>query len=273
MLACLAACGGGGGAPARCDPTAPFGAPVSLALNTTFNDEGAHLSPDELTIYFSSDRAGTPDAYDLYVATRASRDDEFGAPTKLAGASSDTTSERRPTVSADGLRLYALGTDFPYDILTSTRADTSADFGPLTVESSLSAGSNDYNPYLSRTGVMWFTSDRDFGPGAIYRAAASGDSFATPVMQDVPMGGVTPVASDDELTMYFAYVDGTGTHAAVATRASADDPQFASPTPIASLASRNAWATWVSEDDCVLYYMEQTNQSTGYDLGYVMRGN
>jgi hypothetical protein len=65
----------------RCNPTAPFGAPVPLTnLNSPGNDAGAWLTADELTLYFASDRSGGVGSFDIYVATRTSIDAVFSSP-------------------------------------------------------------------------------------------------------------------------------------------------------------------------------------------------
>src|SRR5215470_1941714 len=72
-------------APRRCSPTAPFQSPVKLAaIDTADSDENAWLSPDELTLYFSSTRTGTLGGYDIFMATRANRDANFGHVTPVA---------------------------------------------------------------------------------------------------------------------------------------------------------------------------------------------
>src|SRR5262249_27008265 len=87
----LAGCGAGadmpdGGPQARCSPTAPFGTPKPLmSLNTPNNDEQPCLSLDELTIYFSRDGNGS---YDIYQATRASKDVAFANVGPVAGVNS-----------------------------------------------------------------------------------------------------------------------------------------------------------------------------------------
>ena len=69
-LLLLAACGSSGHKPdamidagPRCMPTAPFGAPVPVAgLDSTFDDQGARLTADELTVVFARSRtSGTSD--------------------------------------------------------------------------------------------------------------------------------------------------------------------------------------------------------------------
>jgi Tol biopolymer transport system component len=52
----------------RSERDRPFGAPLPLAINSTFQDGDAHLSPDGCTLYFASTREGSGD-YDLYVTS------------------------------------------------------------------------------------------------------------------------------------------------------------------------------------------------------------
>lgn len=78
-----------------CDAMAPFGpAAFPDGINQPgTNDEGARLSPDELTAYFHSDRGATRD---IYVATRARRADRFAAPQRLSISSSARDPLDRP---------------------------------------------------------------------------------------------------------------------------------------------------------------------------------
>lgn len=82
----------------RCNPTASFGAPVAITeINTGgARDESASLSPDELTVYFSSNRTGTLGGYDIFMATRASKTAMWSNIVPVTGVN-----------TADGLTMYA----------------------------------------------------------------------------------------------------------------------------------------------------------------------
>src|SRR5258705_13999914 len=74
-----------------CAFSTPFDAPVLVAgVNTTADEDNGSLSPDELTIYFASNRPdpNRPDSssqsYGVYVADRDSPPDPRGAPTFLS---------------------------------------------------------------------------------------------------------------------------------------------------------------------------------------------
>src|SRR5262245_14197671 len=95
-------------APPRCNPASAFATETALTkLNENGrSSEGARLTPDELTIYFSSSRDGGQGGYDVYYSTRASRDDAFVEVHPVPGVNSSAHS-RYPSVSGDGLYLYA----------------------------------------------------------------------------------------------------------------------------------------------------------------------
>jgi hypothetical protein len=81
-----------------------------LALNEPNADECcAFLSPDGLTFYYTSDRAGGAGWYDLYKATRGTTDQEFGNVVAMSEINS-AGGEVLPFLSSDGLIL--LFTDF-----------------------------------------------------------------------------------------------------------------------------------------------------------------
>lgn len=63
------------------------------------------VTPDELTLYFGSNRPGGAGNYDIYQATRPTVADGFGAP--IALASLNTASLDAPSwISEDGCELY-----------------------------------------------------------------------------------------------------------------------------------------------------------------------
>ena len=74
----------------------------SSAVNTAAVDGCASHSRDGLTIVFNSSRAGNQD---LYMATRASTSEGFGAPVALPAPINGSSNEACPTL-ANGNRLY-----------------------------------------------------------------------------------------------------------------------------------------------------------------------
>jgi len=85
----------------------PFGPPVNMAeLNTGYHDFSPNLSPDGLTIFFSSDRPGGRGDMDLWMATRATQTAPFGKPLNLGSTINSGSGDFCPCPSSDGLSLY-----------------------------------------------------------------------------------------------------------------------------------------------------------------------
>src|SRR5256885_11970971 len=71
-------------------------------INTAAVDGCSSLSPDGLTIVFNSNRTGN---FDLYMATRSSKTEGFGAPVSLPEPVNSSANESCATI-ATGKRLY-----------------------------------------------------------------------------------------------------------------------------------------------------------------------
>src|SRR5690606_27196387 len=70
--------------------------------NTTSNEWAPTLSPDGLTLMFSSDRAGNED---IYISVRSSTDDPFGPPDPVLALNSNAV-ETSAVIMRDGRSVY-----------------------------------------------------------------------------------------------------------------------------------------------------------------------
>jgi hypothetical protein len=109
--------------------------PVNLGapVNSSVNDMNAALSPDELSLYFVSLRAGGLGGADIWVSRRDSRDSPWEEPVDLGPNVNSSGLEASPTVSADGHLLF-FSSDRPggqgsNDIYVARRADKNDDLG------------------------------------------------------------------------------------------------------------------------------------------------
>ncbi|HET8713802.1 MAG TPA: hypothetical protein VFM23_09005 [Gemmatimonadales bacterium] len=112
--------------------------PVSLgpAINSEFNDQQAALSKDGLTLYFASNRPGTPGAgpnNDIWVARRECLECAFGEPANLGAPVNTPGNDAAPALSRDEHWLFIL-TDRPgglgsADIWAAYRENVNDDFG------------------------------------------------------------------------------------------------------------------------------------------------
>lgn len=267
---------------ARCNPTAAFGQPVAVAgVNTSSNDTTPFLTPDELTIYFSSNRPGGVGGNDIYTATRSSPTGAFGTPALVNGVNL-ADNESRPVLNASGLTLYAevrRGAGTPYHIERATRQNTSASFGAFSAVAAVNSTSNDVAPtILPDESAMYIVSGRG-GNADIWRASGSGGTWLTPVLAtgtnlSSTDGEDYPAVAPDDLTIFFASgrPGGVGsTDIWVATRSSVAQG-FLQPVNLTAVNSAGGdWPGWVSPDGCVLYFMRE-NGAAGQDIFVAQRG-
>lgn len=88
------------------------------------NDIQPNVRTDGLEVVFSSNRAGGAGAQDIWIATRASLDAPWSAPTSLGAAVNTAAAETRPSLSRDGAQLLfgrAPGPEGSSDIYMTTR--------------------------------------------------------------------------------------------------------------------------------------------------------
>ncbi len=86
-----------------------FGTPTNLGptVNSTEYEWSPSITADGLELYFeSNERAGGEGTYDIWVSTRATKEDDWGAPTNLGAPINTPDWQNTPCISADGLELY-----------------------------------------------------------------------------------------------------------------------------------------------------------------------
>jgi hypothetical protein len=145
-----------------------FGTPKNLgsAVNTSFHDAAGGITPDGLSLFLDSDRSG---AFDIWVTTRATTDDNWGTPEKLAEPLNSNFWDGTPSLSADGLSLFFCsdrpGGSGGNDIWVSTRASLSDTWGePENLGPTVNSPNQDWTPDLSADGLsLYFCSDRPEG--------------------------------------------------------------------------------------------------------------
>jgi hypothetical protein len=254
-----------------CNHAMPFGAPVALAsLNSAGQDYSARLSPDELTVWFASDRAGTDE---IFTATRTSLTVPFANITAVANVSVAGENTVHPTVTGDELALYEqVGTGGGGVIEVATRATTTNAFSTPAV-SSVDSPQDDIMPFVAPDGTqLYFASNRG-GTYRIYVATGSGGTFGTPALAPIPASGGSyademPVLSNDGLALYFA---SSRTDPAfdihVATR-SVPSGAFTAVAHVATVSVTGPYdgPTWLSPDNCRLYLMSTNTGNAEFDL-------
>lgn len=143
----------------------PWSASENLGpiVNTAANDQHPGISPDGLSLYFHSNRAGNipgskAGTTDIWVTHRETLTSAFGAPVNLGPTLNSTGNDTAPNVSSDGHYL-AFGSDRDggcggYDIWISHRTDTSVDIGdggweaPENLGCTINSAVNEDGPFL-----------------------------------------------------------------------------------------------------------------------------
>jgi hypothetical protein len=247
----------------------PFTTIAPLAnVNSLSNDINASLSPDELTIYLSSDGAGD---YDLYVASRDRRDQPFGDPRRLVGANTDGDDEG-PSITADGLTLVVASNDpalalGAYDIMISTRSSTAVEFGPLERLANVNTTSEEAGPMISPDGLTLYFYAM---PEDTELQVATRDSLDQPFGAPAPIDELNTPANEayqfvtaDGLAMYFARNNDI-----FLTRRDSPGDDWGTPVEVAEVNHDGVdWPSYLSADRCRLYFASnRPGGAEGYDL-------
>jgi WD40-like Beta Propeller Repeat len=195
----------------------PFGAPALVpALNSPANEQHPWLSPDGLTVWFTSDRGTT---YDIYVSVRATRQAAWSTPSLVAELSSNAL-DNAIAVSSD-LKTAVIASDRNgsatlRDLFISTRATPTATWGLPSAIVALATAQEETAPAFARGNkVLYFARGTN-----LYVARGPGLVDAAPVTElNLSMGEGDPWVTDDERTIYFSRVTpGFGRDIYMATR-------------------------------------------------------
>jgi hypothetical protein len=208
-----------------------WGAPENLgpAINSTNIEANACMSKDGLRLYFMSDRPGGYGGWDLYMATRATKDKPWGQGVNMGPKINSSTNDHSPWESPDGLELYltsARADGYGYgDIYVAGRATTNDPWGePVNLGPVVNSPYGDGYVSLSPDGLLLLFSDgfsagrqRPGGCGNadlwMARRASLSDPWQAPVNLGPKINGTPyetyPRISPDSSTLYFSrYSDG-----------------------------------------------------------------
>jgi len=152
----------------------PWSEPVGLEppVNGPAWDDTPYITADGLELYFASDRAGGYGLSDVYVATRPTTEDPWGAPVNLGPALNTEGYEGCPYLSSDGLTLFHYGFNRPghpgnVDIWVATRPTENDAWGSsVKLGPEVNSAAADTNPCLSPDdSILYFQSMRPGGLG------------------------------------------------------------------------------------------------------------
>jgi hypothetical protein len=196
-----------------------FGTPTNLGpiVNSSSSEWPPCISADSLSLYFCSNRPGGYGDRDIWVSTRATKDDPWGTPVNLGPSVNSSAKEAFPFISTDGLSLFFESTRpggyGGHDLWVTTRAtkddtwDIPVNLGPM-----VNGSSNDATPGISADGLsLFFESDRSVGYGSfdlwVTRRATRTDPWGAAVNLGPTVNSSAweggPIISADGLSLYF----------------------------------------------------------------------
>ncbi|MBL7188061.1 MAG: PD40 domain-containing protein [Phycisphaerae bacterium] len=152
-----------------------------INLGPTVNHSGydgiSSISSDGLSLFFGSTRPGGYGGSDLWVTTRATRNDPWEEPVNLGPTVNSASDEACASISADGLTLFFSGnswapgpTEFgESDLWITRRRSVSEDWStPENLGPTVNSSFKETMPLISSDGsVLFFTSDHQGGSGGI----------------------------------------------------------------------------------------------------------
>ena len=200
----------------------PWGIPVNLGptINTPGGEFGVSISSDGLSLYFDMWQPGSSNSEDLYVATRATIDDDWSNPVSLGPTVNSSADDCYVNISADELALYFVanrsGGYGGYDLWVTKRETIYAPWGaPVNLGPNVNTSSGEGHPAISPDGRVFFfvSTSRPGGYGNediwMTRRATTDDAWGEPVNLgptiNSPVWEGFPNVSADGSTLYFRY--------------------------------------------------------------------
>ncbi len=161
----------------------PWSVPTILpeSWNSTGPRRTPSISADGLELYFSDGYPNVTDCTpnvggyghsDLWVSTRASRNDPWSAPRNLGPTINTSNAEDSPCLSSDGLELYFSSRDESDprngEICMTIRPSKDAPWGePVNLGTNVNSSQYEYTPFISPDGLSLFFS-RGFSKAHIW---------------------------------------------------------------------------------------------------------
>ena len=266
--------------------------PVNLGpvVNSAASETGPAISPDGLSLYFSSDQAvGGLGLRDIWVSQRATTASAWGAPQHLPPPINTAFDDFVPSFSPDGHWMFFASTrpggfGGP-DLYQSYRADIHDDFGwqtPTNLGQGVNtAAAENGNGYSDNGGhpQIYFGSDRlgPAGNSSLYVSNLQPDGTWGPATQVTELGaGNRPSVRLDGLEIFFysARAGGVGgIDLWTATRPTLDAP-WSTPVDVGSIVNStdNDQHPYISSDAKTLYFFSnRPGGSGGNDLWMTTR--
>jgi hypothetical protein len=232
---------------ARADFT--VGEPVNLGptVNSSSFDWKPSIRADGLEMYFASRRPGGEGTIDIWVSTRASKDDDWGAATNLGAPINTPDRQGTPAISADGLELYWND----WGLWVARRATVSDPWGEPENDSLINVNAiGASGPSLSSDGLSLFLYLRADWDLYVSTRPTRDDPWPEPVNLGPTVNGVNstwesycPAISADGLVLFFSCnrPGGSGGEDLWMTRRSTIDGPWSEPANLGPTINGDKW--------------------------------
>ncbi len=178
----------------RATTSAPWGAPTLVAaLSSTAFDLQPSLSPDGLTIWFTSNRGGA--GFEIMTSVRASLAGGWSVPVAVPELNS-TADEAPMNVLANGMTMaFTSNRGGNYDIYLATRAGASGAWTSTALAMGVNTTGDEFDAQLTQDGLgIYFTTPGSALDLVYAHRASTSAAFATPV----PLTEVLAVGKNEE---------------------------------------------------------------------------
>jgi hypothetical protein len=174
-------------------------------INSSSTEWIASMSADGLELYFDSNRSGGFGGFDLYMATRTTKDEDWGSPVNLGPKVNSSSNAFAPYLSPDGRYLFfsdyynnfrsgGLGGG---DIWVTRRLTINDDWEePVNLGPKINSTAHDGPAYTPDGSILYFVSTRSGGYGGAW-----GDIYQAPIIPIVDFNGDGVVDATDMCIM------------------------------------------------------------------------
>ncbi len=253
-----------------------IGTPANLGpmINSRYIESAPFITPDGLSLLFASDFPDGQLDYDLWVTTRASKEEPWSEPVKLSQTINTLNTEWHPSITADGLELYfdsdRPGGEGSEDLWVSKRQSTADEWGgPVNLGPSINTSEFEEAASISPDGLtLVWDSDRPdgFGDSDIWMSTRDtrDDSWGPPVNLgpniNTPDLEATAALSADGRTVFFTTLSsqGYGDFDIWMARKANDSNDWSAPVNLGPIinTSNSEYCPSISFDGTTLYFSD-----------------
>jgi len=227
-----------------------FSTPTNLGLpvNSFDHDRSPSIRADGLEMYFTSERDGGEGTIDIWVSTRAKKEDDWGAPTNLGPTINTWEWQTSPCISADGLELIFND----WGLWVVRRATVSDPWGEKEKDSLINVNTSNVNsgPCLSSDGLSLFLFSWEKKELYVSTRPTRDELWSEPVNLGPTVNGVNstwensrPGISADGLVLFFTSdrPGGSGNTDLWMTRRSTIDGPWSEPVNLGPTINSGRW--------------------------------